>query len=405
MATQFFRKNWRRLLLFGLLAVLTALYAYNRIKSAPKGDGPPKAQSVRAAQVRHDTVSVYFQALGTVTPPRTVTVRSRVDGELTALHFTEGQRVREGDLLAEIDPRPFEVQKAQALGALARDEASLKDARLDLQRYRKLIKEKSISQQQLQSQEALVGQYEGAVIADKAAVADAELQLTYSRVTAPATGRVGLRKVDVGNIIRSTDTDGIVVITQMRPMEVVFTLVEKQIAEVLAAMRKGDPLLVEAWSQDGKKRLASGALLSLDNQIDTATGTVKAKAVFQNREEMLFPNQFVNIKLRVNELKDVLVIPTSAVQRNNKGFFVYVVEDGRTIMRDLKTGYATDTLTVAEDGLELGEIVVIDGVDRLREGSEVTIRTRSGNATSRNAPGEGGKPDQAPARSANASSS
>lgn len=359
------------ILVLVLLGIAVGVYKY--FGSASKKQPQPIPMSVKAATAKTDNIPVYFNALGTVTPPRTVTVKSRVDGELIALHFTEGRRVKEGELLAEIDPRPFEVQKAQALGALARDEAQLKDARLDLERYRKLIKERSISQQQLQAQEALVGQYEGAVLTDKAAVDDAELQLTYSRITAPVSGRVGLRKVDVGNIVRSSDSDGIVVITQMQPMQVVFTLVEKQIPEVLQAMRGNGYLEVEAWGQSNKNCIARGTLRSLDNQIDTATGTVKAKAEFENTDEALFPNQFVNIRLRVKELKDVLTIPTSAVQRNIKGFFVYVVENGRTRMREIEYSYATDLITVVEKGLNPGDVVVTDGVDRLRDGSRVNV--------------------------------
>jgi RND family efflux transporter, MFP subunit len=356
-----------------LALVVGAVSAYKYFPgSGPKGPPPVAPMTVKAREATIDTVSVYIHALGTVTPPRTVTVRSRVDGELIALHFTEGRKVEAGDSLAEIDPRPYEVQKAQAMGALARDEALLRDARLDLERYRRLIKEQSISQQQLQSQEAVVGQYAGAVIAGRAAVADAELQLTYSRITAPVSGRVGLRRVDVGNIVRSSDADGIVVITQMQPMEVIFTLVEKQIPDVLASLRKGG-MWVEAWGQENTRQLATGVLRSLDNQIDTATGTVRAKAEFDNVDEMLFPNQFVNIHLHVRDLENVLTIPTSAVQRNINGFFVYVVEEGRTHMREIKSSYATDLVTVVDVGLREGDLVVTDGVDRLREGSLVTI--------------------------------
>ncbi len=378
----------------------------------------PKPQAVRVATAGIDTVPIYFRALGTVTPPRTITVKSRVDGELLALHFTEGQHVREGELLAEIDPRPFAVQKSQALGSLARDKALLKDARLDMERYRKLIKEKSISPQQLQAQEALVGQYEGSVIAGEAAVADAELQLTYCRIVAPGSGRVGLRKVDVGNMIRSSDSDGIVVITQMQPMDVIFTLVERQIPETRQAMAQGNPLPVEAWGQENKTLLTTGTLSSLDNQIDTATGTVKAKAVFANEDERLFPNQFVNVRLKVRELNDALVIPTSAVQRSNTGLFVYIVEEGaeqgpgkekadnvhgagtpdksrnknasageadkskaepmraqgKVVMREITGGHSNDAKTVVLSGVKPGDIVVIDGVDRLREGLRVTFQ-------------------------------
>ena len=381
MNSTFFSRIRIPLIIVCVLLLLGGFIYYRRIQAqAPPREGA-RPLAVRVATVRSETVPVYFTAIGTVTPPRTVMVKSRVDGELIALHFDEGQKVLEGQLLAEIDPRPFEVQKAQALGNLARDEALLKDAQLDFERYKKLIRERSISQQQLQSQESLVGQYEGAVAADRAAVADADLQLTYSRVTAPVTGRVGLSKVDVGNIIRSSDSEGIVVITQMQPMDVVFTLVEKQIPDVAEAMRREGRLQVEAWGQDNTKKLATGYLLRLDNQIDTSTGTVKAKAVFDNEDDALFPNQFVNVRLKVRELANVPVIPSSAVQRNNNGFFVYVGENGETRMQELETGYATDRITVVDSGLQLGEIVVTDGIDRLREGSKVTFRQRQANAT------------------------
>jgi len=210
------------------------------------------------------------------------------------------------------------------------------------------------------------------VITDRAAVADAELQLSFSRITAPIPGRVGLKRVDVGNMIRSSDNEGIVVITQIRPMHVIFTLVERQIPEVIAAMRKGEPLTVEAWSQDNRTLLATGELLTIDNQIDTATGTVRASAAFANDDRRLFPNQFVNTRLNIRTLENVLIIPSSAVQRNNDGFFVYVVRDGKTRSQTITIGYATDTETVVDAGLAAGDVVVTDGVDRLRDGMAVT---------------------------------
>ena len=360
-----------------LIALIVAGYSlYARFKG--KGTPAPETQPhvVRVAAARTGDIPMYLQALGTVTPPNTVVVKSRVDGQLMRLHFTEGQMVNAGDLLAEIDPRPFEVQRKQALGALARDEAQLKGARLDLARFRKLIKEQSVSLQQLQAQEALVGQYEGALLADKAAVADAELQLTYCNVTAPVSGRVGLKQVDEGNIIHASDANGIVVITQTRPMDVIFTLVEKDIPQVLESMRTGQVLAVEAWGQDGKTLLSTGALLTLDNQIDTATGTVKAKARFDNQDDRLFPNQFVSIRLLVKTLENVLIIPSSAVQRNNDGFFVYAVTNGTTRMQSVTSAYATANNTVINSGLNDGDIVVTDGVDRLRAGSAVTYEEK-----------------------------
>ena len=364
------------LFLILLVAGGYALYAHFKGKGRPPAGQKP--QVVRVAAARTGDIPMYFQALGTVTPLNTVVVKSRVDGQLMRLHFTEGQTVSEGDLLAEIDPRPFEVQRQQALGALARDQAQLKGAQVDLARFRKLIKEQSVSLQQLQAQEALVGQYEGAVLADKASVADAELQLLYCRVTAPVSGRVGLKQVDAGNIIHASDANGIVVITQTRPMDVLFTLVEKDIPQVLDSMRTGTALAAEAWGQDGKALLSTGTLLSLDNQIDTATGTVKAKARFDNKDDRLFPNQFVSVRLLVKTLETVLIIPTSAVQRNNDGFFVYAVTNGTTRMQSVTSAYATASDTVIDSGLNPGDVVVTDGVDRLRAGTAVTYGEEKG---------------------------
>lgn len=367
----------RRAILAALaVAVVVVAGAWLRLGGKENRRETPAPLFVRVAEARIENVDVYLRAIGTVTAPNTVTVRSRVDGELMALHFDEGGFVRQGDLLAEIDPRPFEVQKMQAEGQLAKDEAQLNQARLELERYRKLIKEHSVSKQQLETQEGLVGQYKGAVLADKAMVADAELQLTYSRVTAPISGRAGLRRVDVGNIIRSSDSDGIVIITQMQPMDVIFTLVEGQISEVVQAMEKArqekKDLVVEVGGSDNKKPPAIGILLTIDNQIDTSTGTVKAKARFANDEYGLFPNQFVNARLKVRTLEGVLVVPSAAVQRNSEGFFVYIVREGKTVTANVIVGYASDSETVIESGLSSGDVVVIDGVDRLRNDMAVT---------------------------------
>ncbi|MDR2488472.1 MAG: MdtA/MuxA family multidrug efflux RND transporter periplasmic adaptor subunit [Desulfovibrio sp.] len=365
----------RKILLLSLLLALFAAGSY-ALYSRGYGGQVPEARDkklmVRVAAVRVDDVPVYVQALGTVTPPGIVAVKSRVDGQLMRLHFLEGQMVSEGDLLAEIDARPFEVQRKQALGALARDEAQLKGARLELERFRKLIKEHAVSLQQLQTQEALVGQYEGAVLMDKAAVADAELHIAYCRITAPISGRTGLKQVDAGNIIRASDAGGIVIITQTRPMDILFTLVEKHIPQVLEAMRGGPPLVVEAWGQDGKTLISRGALLSLDNQIDRSTGTVKARARFDNHDGALFPNQFVSVRLLVKTLEQVTVVPSAALQRGNDGFFAYAVANGAVHMRPVSIAYATAVDSVISAGLDAGDIVVIDGLDRLRAGASVS---------------------------------
>jgi multidrug efflux system membrane fusion protein len=355
-----------------LLALAVVAFVVYRGTHSTVEMEPPKPQPVRVATVELRDIPVYFQGLGTVTPENTVTVKSRVDGELVAIHFTEGQDVTAGDLLAEIDPRPFEVQLKEAEGSLARDKALLRDARLDLERYRKLIRQEAVSPQQLQSQEALVGQYEGAVRMDEASIASAKLQLEYCRITAPISGRLGLKQADLGNMIRSSDTNGLVVITQMQPMQVVFTLVEKQVPDVREAMKEGS-LPVEVWDQDNKNLLAAGTLLTLDNRIDTATGTVKAKAVFSNDDDRLFPNQFVNARLMVKTLHQRPAVPTSAIQRNNDGFFVYTVTNSTVGLRPVRTGYQDVGVSVVEDGLSPGEVVVVDGVDRLRDKSRVRV--------------------------------
>ena len=362
-------RAWVILLVFILLAASIIIY---RVMHSGVPVEEQRPQPVRVAPVERKDIPVYLQGLGTVTPENTVVVKSRVDGELKAIHFTEGEDVIAGQLLAEIDPRPYEVQLQEAEGALARDKALLKDARLDLQRYRQLIRQEAVSPQQLQSQESLVGQYEGAVSMDEASIADAKLQLTYCRIVAPITGRLGLKQADLGAMIRASDTNGLVVITQMRPMQVVFTLVEKRVPEVLGAIRQGQ-LVVEAWDQDNKTLLATGVLLTLDNRIDTATGTVKAKAVFGNEDERLFPNQFVNARLLVRTLVQVPAVPLSAVQRNNDGFFVYTVTNSTVSLRPISTGYETAGFAVVEKGLEPGEVVVTDGVDRLRDKSRVRV--------------------------------
>jgi multidrug efflux system membrane fusion protein len=359
----------RRLLLLSLAAAgLIGLVFSRPEKSAP----PPEVQRVRTAQAVLADLPLYFHGLGTVTPENAVLVKSRVDGELVAIHFTEGQDVAAGDLLAEIDPRPFEVRLREAEGALARDTALLRDARLDLDRYRGLIRKEAVSPQQLQAQEALVGQYEGAVRVDEANIAEAGLQLGFCRITAPISGRLGLRQADLGSLIRASDSTGLVLITQMQPMQVIFTLTERQVPDVLAAMRAG-PRPVEVWDQDNKTLLASGVLMTLDNRIDSATGTVRAKAVFDNAEERLFPNQFVNARLLVATLAQALVVPTSTVQRNTEGFFVYVFNANGTVnMRPVQVGQAVASKTTITSGLCAGETVVADGVDRLRDGTRVT---------------------------------
>jgi multidrug efflux system membrane fusion protein len=340
--------------------------------------GPSRPVPILAARARSADIPVYLTGLGTVTPLATVTVRSRVDGQLIRVLFQEGQFVKAGQLLAEIDPRPFQVQLTQAEGQLAKDQALLRNAVIDLDRYKTLFAQDSIAKQQLDTQAALVRQYEGVVKADQGAVASAKLNLTYSHVTAPITGRIGLRQVDPGNIVRSSDTNGIVVITQLQPVSVIFTLPEDVVSSVMRRLKSGEKLPVDAWDRADKNKLASGVLLTIDNQIDPATGTVKLRARFDNRDFSLFPNQFVNARMLVDTLNGATAVPTAAIQRGNQGTYVYVVGDDNTAtVRPVKLGPAQGEITAIESGLAAGERVVTDGADRLRNGAKVEIADRS----------------------------
>lgn len=369
-----------RKLQLGLLVVciLTGLIGYFVLRPAG-GDKRPKpaALPVRVATVVAQAVPEYLSGLGTVIPSQNSLVRSRVDGTLLRLHFEDGQMVKEGDLLAEIDPRPFEMALNDAKGQLARDIAILDNARLDLKRYVDLRDKDYVSAQQLSTQNSTVRQYEGIVASDKAKVADAALNLEYSRITAPMSGRLGLRQVDAGNMIRASDSAGIVRITQMEPAYVVFTLPESQLPRILDALRAAEaaktPLVVDVWDREFKKQLTTGFLLTLDNQIDTGTGTIKLKAEFPNTDGQLFPNQFVNAQLLIRTLANALVAPTSAIQRGSKGTFVYVVKNTITEVRPVVTGWVSNNTTVIDSGLSAGEEVVIDGLDRLRNGMDVSI--------------------------------
>lgn len=342
-------------------------------------DPSKRPSTVGTATVRLGDINVYQTGLGTAIPRNVVTVRTRVDGELTQVLFKEGQLVKQGDLLALIDRRPYQVVLTQARGQLARDQALLKNAQLDYERYKTLLAQDSTSQQQLDTQAALVRQYEGTVEADQGQVDSATLSLTYTRITAPLDGRVGLRQVDPGNIVHASDTNGIVVITQIQPMTVVFAVPETRIAQIVHRMHGGEPVVVEAWDRDSKNRLATGVLVAADNQVDTTTGTVKLRAEFPNQDYTLFANQFVNARALVDTKRQVPVIPAAAVQIGNEGSFVYVVQADDTVkVQPITAGIADGTQLSVDAGLSPGQVVVVDGLDRLREGSKVQVSAATG---------------------------
>jgi multidrug efflux system membrane fusion protein len=330
---------------------------------------------VSAAKAQTGNLNIYLSAIGAVTPFNTTTVKSRVDGAIQEINYKEGQTVKAGDLLIQIDPRPYQVQLAQADGQMAKDQATFEDARLTYERDQELYSEGVLARQTLDDQQSLMNQARGAVATDQGAIASAKLNITYSKITAPITGRIGLRMLDLGNIVHATDTTGLAVITQLQPISVIFAILEDDIPRVAKRMQGGQALPVEAWDREFKKKIASGTLLTFDNEIDPTTGTVKLKASFDNPDFALFPSQFVNARLLINTIENTVLIPTAAVQKSPQGTYVYVIKPDNTVaQRGITVGASQGDLSSIKTGLADGETVVTDGVDKLQPGVKVSAR-------------------------------
>jgi membrane fusion protein, multidrug efflux system len=369
------RADLRRSLRIALvLVIFVAIIAYLTLHNGTKAARPtaPAPISVVTATAKAGDQPIYLTGLGSVVGFKTVTLRTRVDGELMRVAVSEGQMVSAGDLIAEIDPRPFQVQLEQAEGQKERDVALLENAKLDAERYRILYSQDSIPKQQLDTQIALVKQDEAIVKADQAAIDNAKLQLTYTRITSPINGRIGLRQVDPGNIVHAADQSGLAVITQLQPIAVIFSIPQDNVPQVMKKLRAGRRMLVEAWDRDLKNKISTGSLLTIDNQADVTTGTVRFKATFANDDNALFPNQFVNARLLVDVKRGAVLVPVTAIQRGPETTFVFVVDEDDTVQtRNVVTGTIEAGMASIDRGLSPGETVVIEGVDKLQHGAKV----------------------------------
>jgi multidrug efflux system membrane fusion protein len=390
------RSRWRIGIGVGVLLLLAfAVYEtarWVRTATPPGGRFPQGAsQTVGASTAALGDVRVILNELGTVTPLATVTVQTQINGQLTEVGFTEGQSVKKGDFLAQIDPRPYEYLKEQFEGQLAHDQGLLAQAQLDQKRYETLAQQNSIARQQAEDQVFIVQQYAGSVKQDQGLVDAQALNLAYCRIVSPITGRVGLRLVDPGNYVQTTNASGIAVITQLQPISVVFTLPEDDLPEITPQFTAGSPLIVTAYDRANLRQLAVGKVSAIDNQIDTTTGTVKVRAQFDNENNALFPNQFVNVRLLVKTLQNAVTVPTSAIQRGAPGTYVYVINADNTVsVRQVSTGAVDGNVTAINSGLSAGERVVTDGTDRLRDGVKVTVAGEGGQG------GQAGTPGGAP---------
>jgi multidrug efflux system membrane fusion protein len=371
-----------RILILACLALILSGCGSTSADSKQKGGGSGKGGrgggqmtipvAVAKAEVRD--LPVILTGLGSVEAYNTVAVKSRLDGQLVQVNFREGQEVKQGDLLAVIDPRPYEVQLAQAQATLFKDQAALKDARLNLDRFQQLYKDGVIPKQQFDTQGSLEGQLDGAVRADQAQVDTVKLNLTYTRITAPVSGRIGLRLIDVGNMVHASDPNGLLVITQLQPIAVIFSIPQDNLQSVAQHMRNGK-LTVDAYSRDDRTKIATGSLTTIDNQIDTTTGTGKLKAVFENRDRSLWPNQFVNVHLLLEVRKNSIVVPSAAIQRGPQGTYVFAVKPDKTAeMRPVTVAFSEGNLAAITQGIKTGDVVVTDGQDKLQPGTRVEIR-------------------------------
>jgi len=383
----------------GLVAILLALATYETvswIRSAPSGGRFPQGalQSVGAATVTTGNIREIVNALGTATPIATVTVQTQISGQLTDVGFTEGQLVKKGDFLAQIDSRPYQILKEQYQGQLAHDEGLLAQAQMDLTRYQTLAQQNSIAKQQAEDQVFIVQQYKGSVQQDQGLVDSEALNISYCHIVSPITGRVGLRLVDPGNYVQTTSSTGIALITQLQPITVIFSIPEDDLPEIMPQFNAGTPLVVTAYDRANLHLLATGKVAAVDNQIDTTTGTVKVRAQFDNTDNALFPSQFVNARLLVGVLQNVVTVPTSAIQRGAPGTYVYVINPDSTVsVRTIKTGPVDSDLTAVTSGLTPGERVVVDGTDRLRDGLRVLVAAEADQpAAAGAAPVQGSKP-------------
>jgi membrane fusion protein, multidrug efflux system len=406
------RSRMRMRIGLGLIAVVLVFATFQIVrwvKSSPATGGrfpAGAAQSVGAATIATGDIRVIVNALGTVTPLATVTVQTQINGQLTDVGFTEGQMVKKGDFLAQIDARPYEILKAQYEGQLAHDQGLLAQAQMDLKRYQTLVQQNSIARQQAEDQIFIVQQYEGSVKLDQAQVDAQALNIAYCHIVSPVTGRVGLRLVDPGNYVQTSSTSSIAVITQLQPITVIFTIPEDDLPEIMPQLNAGTALSVSAYDRANVHELAIGRVSAVDSQIDTTTGTVKVRAQFDNTDNALFPNQFVNARLLVETLHNIVTVPTSAIQRGSPGAYVYVINADSTVsVRQIATSAVDRNLTAVTSGLAVGERVVVDGTDRLRDGLRVAVTGENGQPT---APGaartkgagqgqNGGRPQNPPA--------